>query len=474
MSTLIGQPAPAFDLACTRNPAPARGRAALENFRGRWLTLVFYPHDFSLVCPTELVGLSQRLEEFRSHDCELLGISGDSVESHERWIATTRAQGGLGGLNFPLASDPDGAVARSYGVYHEGWKVAVRGLFIIDPDGVVQYQVVHNLSVGRRSQEVLRVLTALQSGGLCREDWMADDPALDPFAMVRPGQYFSRYLIEAEVGCGTFARVFRARDLQLDRPVALKVFKPDCPVTPGAAMAEARAASAVNHPNLCTIYTVDDTAGVPIIAMEYIAGRQMSQVGQREPLMYEALHSIARQMAAGMAAAHDGGIVHGDLKPDNVLLADDGTVKILDFGLARRLRPSAPAVDDQTADLAISDQGNGLFGTPRYLAPEQVRGEPATPRSDVFALGVILYELATGRTAFPGPGLLQVLEQIRTVNPSSMAEGLPEPFGDLVRVLLVPDPERRTITMREVAEILAAAPVATATTAVLAAPSVPA
>ncbi|MHB1558545.1 MAG: protein kinase domain-containing protein, partial [Isosphaeraceae bacterium] len=394
--------------------------------------------------------------------------------SHARWIATPRAQGGLGGLNFPLASDPDSAVARSYGVYHEGWKVAVRGLFILDPEGVVQYQVVHNLSVGRRSQEVLRVLTALQSGGLCREDWMADDPALDPFALVRPGRYFSRYLIEAEVGCGTFARVFRARDLQLDRPVALKVFKPDCPVTPGAAMAEARAASAVNHPNLCTIYTVDDTAGVPIIAMEYIAGRRMAQVGRGEPLSYEALYSIARQMAAGMAAAHAGGIVHGDLKPDNVLLADDGTVKILDFGLARRLRPSASAVDDRTADLAISDQGNGLFGTPRYLAPEQVRGEPATPQSDVFALGVILYELATGRTAFPGPGLLQVIEQIRTVDPAAMAEGLPEPFDALVRTLLAPDPERRTIAMREVAESLAAMPEAIAMTSVLAAPSVPA
>ncbi len=474
MSTLIGHPAPAFDLPCTRNAAPARGQVMLEEHRGRWLTLVFYPHDFSMVCPTELIGLSQRLEEFRAHDCELLGISGDSVESHERWIATPRTEGGLGGLNFPLASDPDGAVARSYGVYHEGWKVAVRGLFIIDPDGVVQYQVVHNLSVGRRSQEVLRVLMALQSGGLCREDWMADDPALDPFAMVRPGRYFSRYLIEAEVGCGTFARVFRARDLQLDRPVALKVFKPDCPVTPGAAMAEARAASAVNHPNLCTIYTVDDTAGVPIIAMEYIAGQRMGQVGRGEPLPYESLHSIARQMAAGMAAAHAGGIVHGDLKPDNVLVADDGTVKILDFGLARRLRPSAPPLDDQTADLAIPDQGNGLFGTPRYLAPEQVRGEPAMPQSDVFALGVILYELATGRTAFPGPGLLQVLEQIRTVNPASLADGLPEPFGDLMRALLVPEPGRRTITMREVTEILAAMPEATATTAVLAAPSVPA
>ena len=273
MTTLIGNSAPAFDLPCTRFPDPARSRVALDDYRGRWLVLVFYPRDFSLVCPTELIGLSQRFDEFAGHGCDLLGISCDSVESHERWIATPRARGGLGGLSFPLASDLDGAVARSYGVYQERQSLAVRGLYIIDPEGLVQYQVVHNLSVGRRSQEVLRVLMALQSGGLCREEWMSDHQTFDPFTALRPGNYFSHYLIEAEVGSGTFARVYRGRDLQLDRPVALKVFKPDCPVTPSAALAEARAAAALNHPNLCTIYAVDDTAGIPIIAMEYISGR---------------------------------------------------------------------------------------------------------------------------------------------------------------------------------------------------------
>lgn len=457
MSTLIGNPAPAFDLACTRATEPARDRVALGDYRGRWLILVFYPRDFSMVCPTELVGLSQRFEEFGDHGCELLGISGDSVESHERWIATPRAQGGLGGLNFPLASDPDGSASRSYGVFHEGKGVAMRGLFIIDPDGIVQYQVVHNLSVGRRSQEVLRVLQALQSGGLCREDWMADDPALDPYAAIRPGRYFSRYHIEDEVGSGTFARVYRARDLQLDRPVALKVFKPECPVTPSVALAEARAAAALNHPNVCTIYTVDDTAGVPIIAMEYIPGRSIGQLAGGD-LAHESLLALARQLAAGMAAAHGAGIVHGDLKPENVMVADDGLVKILDFGLARRLRGKPPAVSDDTAELGLAEMGQGIFGTPRYLAPEQVRGEPASQASDVFSLGVILYELATGRTAFPGPNLLQVLDQIRSVEPGALADRVTGPLAALLRSVLIPDPARRTITMREVAEILAGPP----------------
>ena len=439
MLTLIGNAAPAIDLPCTRFPDPSRTRVMLEDYRGRWLILMFYPRDFSLICPTELIGLSQRFDEFAAHDCDLVGISCDSVESHERWIATPQARGGLGGLSFPLASDRDGIAARSYGVYHERQGVTVRGLFIIDPQGLVQYQVVHNLSVGRRSQEILRVLTALQSGGLCREDWMADHQVFDPFTALRPGNYFSHYLIEAEVGSGTFARVYRARDLQLDRPVALKVFKPDCPVTPSAALAEARAAAALNHPNLCTIYAVDDTAGVPIIAMEYIAGRPLSQHARGDRLSLDSLLSIALQTAAGMAAAHAAGIVHGDLKPENVMVTEEGLVKVLDFGLARRLRRNPPVASDDTAELGLAEQGDGLFGTPRFLAPEQVRGEPACQASDVFALGLILYELATGKMAFPGGNLLQILDQIRSVDPEPLAAEAPDPLSGILRRLLIRD-----------------------------------
>ena len=334
MATLIGNPAPAFDLPCTRFPDPARSRVNLADYGGRWLVLVFYPRDFSLICPTELIGLSQRFDEFAAQNCELLGVSCDSVESHERWIATPRSRGGLGGLSFPLGSDLDGSAARAYGVYQEKDRLAVRGLFIVDPEGLVQYQVVHSLSVGRRSQEVLRVLAGLQSGGLCREDWMTDGPTIDPFQVIRPGSYFSHYQIEAEAGSGTFARVYRAKDLQLDRSVALKVFKPDCPVTPSAALAEARVAAALNHPNLCTIYAVDDSAGVPIISMEYIAGESLSKAFRPGQRSNESLLSIARQIAAGMAAAHAEGIVHGDLKPENVMVTAEGVVKVLDFGLA--------------------------------------------------------------------------------------------------------------------------------------------
>jgi len=452
--TLIGNPAPAFELPCTRFSDPGRSRASLADYRGRWLVLVFYPRDFSLVCPTELIGLSQRFDEFAEQNCDLLGISCDSLESHERWIATPAKRGGLGGLSFPLASDVDGSAARAYGVYQEQEHLAVRGLFIIDPAGVVQYQVVHSLSVGRRSQEVLRVLAALQSGGLCREDWMADSHTIDPFETIRPGRFFSHYSIEAEAGSGTFARVFRARDLQLDRSVALKVFKPDCPVTPSAALAEARAAAALNHPNLCTIYAVDDSAGVPIISMEYIAGEALSKALKPGRLGQESLLSIAGQIASGMAAAHAEGIVHGDLKPENVMVTPEGLVKVLDFGLARRLRRGHTVRTDETAELGLAEVGDGLFGTPRYLSPEQVRGEPATHASDVFSLGVLFYELTTGQPAFGADGMLQVLDQIRSVDPDVMAAHTPKPFDSLLRRMLAADPGQRSITMKEVAETL--------------------
>jgi serine/threonine protein kinase len=283
---------------------------------------------------------------------------------------------------------------------------------------------------------------------------MADSQTIDPFLALRPGNYFSHYLIEAEVGSGTFARVYRARDLQLDRLVALKVFKPDCPVTPSAALAEARAAAALNHPNLCTIYAVDDTAGIPIIAMEYIAGEPLGQLSRRDPLQPELLQSIAGQIAAGMAAAHAAGIVHGDLKPENVMVTAEGLVKVLDFGLARRLRRSQPILSDDTTELGIAETTEGLFGTPRYLAPEQVRGEPACVASDVFSLGVIFYELATGKIAFPGANLFQVLDQIRSVEPDVFAAETDEPFASLLRRLLVRDLQERQISMRDVADTL--------------------
>ena len=449
----VGSLAPDFDLPCTPRPETGDERVSLADYRGRWLALIFYPRDFSLVCPTELTALNSRLADFRRHGCDLLGVNSDTVESHQRWMAAPPDQGGLGRLAFPLASDVDGTVCHAYGVFLEQQRVALRGLFIIDPNGVLQYQVVHNLSVGRRSEEILRVLAALQTGGLCAEGWNPAQATLDAPRRLGPGSLVSHYRIERQVGSGAFSVVFRAEDTTLERTVALKVMKPDSPVPASAVLAEARAAAALNHPNVCTIYSVDESEGVPVIAMEYLSGRPLSKQIAGRPLSPEEAASVARQIASGMAAAHAHGVTHGDLKPANVFVTEAGLVKILDFGLARR--ETVEDDPDATADLAPAATG-AVTGTPSYMSPEQAGGYAPTAASDVFALGAILYETLTGRQAFSGANVLQTLRKIRDVVPQRLAGEVNEPFASLLAEMLVREAGDRTITMADVAERLSA------------------
>ncbi len=459
----VGSLAPDFRLPCTPRFDTGTETVALADFRGRWLVLVFYPRDFSLVCPTELTALSARIDDFRRQGCEIVGVSCDSVESHLRWIATPLTQGGLAGLAFPLASDSDGQVSRAYGVFLEQQRIALRGLFMIDPNGVLQYQLVHNLSVGRRTDEVLRVLEALQTGGLCAEGWQPGQPTLGAQNSLAPGRMVSHYRLEKEVGSGAFSRVFRAHDTTLDRTVALKIMKPDSPVPVAAVLAEARAAASLNDPHVCTIYSVDEAEGVPLIAMEYLSGKPLSKlIVDGQPLRMNQAIDITRQVALGMAAAHAQGVVHGDLKPANLFVTSDGVVKILDFGLARRDQPKRDP--DETTDLEAGRTG-GVTGTPSYMSPEQVEGLRPTAASDVFSLGAVLYEMVTGEQAFVGKNVLQVLGRIRNVDAQSLAAPLPEPLGGLLQEMLVREPQLRTIGMADVACRLSASEAAVVETA---------
>ena len=382
----------------------------------------------------------------------MLGVSTDSVATHERWIDTSPDQGGLGGLNFPLAADEDGAACRAYGVYLERQHVALRGLFLIDPNGVLQYQVVHSLTVGRNTEEVLRVLEGLQMGGLCPGERQRGEPPLDLSRELGPNRVLGPYQIEAELGGGSFGTVFRARDLTLDREVALKVLRPGSPIPAAALLAEARAAAALNHPNVCAIHAVDSSLGAPMIVMEYVAGQPLSGFLMTGPLARQQAAGLFRQVALGMAAAHAQGVVHGDLKPANILVTPDGTVKIVDFGMARRSTSSA-----QGEKTVLWDPGpaGGISGTPAYMAPEQARGEPATPASDVFSLGVMLYELVTGRRARAEGNLLELLRRIEGEDLTRHLAGTPEPFADVLRQALAVAPAQRRITMTQIAERLA-------------------
>ena len=170
----VGKPAPHFS-ASVAHPGEAAAApvqtVTLADYAGKWLVFFWYPSDFTFVCPTEITAFSDRVEEFRDLDTEILGASTDSAFSHRAWMRTPRTENGIGGTQYPILADRTHTVARDYGVLVEADGLALRGLFIIDPDGVLQYSTVTNLNVGRSVDETLRVLQALQSGGLCPSDW---------------------------------------------------------------------------------------------------------------------------------------------------------------------------------------------------------------------------------------------------------------------------------------------------------------
>ncbi|WP_308635891.1 peroxiredoxin [Paenibacillus silvisoli] len=175
---LVGRPAPDFSMETATGNGQGFSTAALSDFRGKWLVLFFYPLDFTFVCPTEIRALSEAAGQFSGSGAEILGVSVDSKHSHRAWINTPVSDNGVGQLNFPLASDLTKNVARDYGVLIEEEGIALRGLFIIDPEGEVKYQVVNHNNVGRSVEETLRVLQALQSGGLCPIGWKPGDQHL--------------------------------------------------------------------------------------------------------------------------------------------------------------------------------------------------------------------------------------------------------------------------------------------------------
>ncbi|HYP51990.1 MAG TPA: peroxiredoxin [Pyrinomonadaceae bacterium] len=167
----VGQPAPDFEMPSTKNIQTLKENVRLADHKGQWVVLLFYPLDFTFVCPTELTTFSDRYDDFQGIGAEIIGVSTDSVYSHRAWLQTPRDKNGVEGLRYPLASDITKQVSRDYGVLIEDRGVALRGLFVIDPEGVLRYAVVHDLNVGRSAEETLRVIQALQTGGLCQAEW---------------------------------------------------------------------------------------------------------------------------------------------------------------------------------------------------------------------------------------------------------------------------------------------------------------
>jgi serine/threonine protein kinase len=252
-----------------------------------------------------------------------------------------------------------------------------------------------------------------------------------PHAALDAGTMAGAYRILGRLGEGGMGVVYLAEDTRLGRSVALKAILPR--FTDDAAWRErlrreARAAAALTHPGVATVYALEDIDGRLYLATEHVAGETLRDRLSRGALAEDEVRGIGRQLADALAAAHDRGIIHRDLKPENVMVTPDGTVKILDFGLARL---DAAASEDAGPQLT---QDGAVFGTPAYMSPEQLRGEVAGPASDLFALGLILTELATGHHPFAGANPSVTVARALSAEPD--LDDVPPALQPIVRTLL--------------------------------------
>ena len=265
------------------------------------------------------------------------------------------------------------------------------------------------------------------------------------------------YTVLEKLGQGGMGEVHKARDTRLNRFVAIKSLAPDRAGDPehrARLVREARAASALNHPNIVAVHDIVTDEGRDYIVMEYIAGETLAARIARQDLRLPQAVKYAEQIASVLACAHAVGIVHRDLKPANIMIARDGAVKVLDFGLAKP-SAAAPAAEDATQTMGKTRDGF-VVGTAGYMSPEQVRGRDVDYRSDIFSFGVVLYEMLSGRRAFQGASAMEVMNAILHEEPAALPDAVPAGLRQIVADCLAKDPAARFEAARDLAFALRA------------------
>ena len=266
------------------------------------------------------------------------------------------------------------------------------------------------------------------------------------------GARLGPYEIVSTLGRGGMGEVYKARDSRLNRFVALKVLPDTAALDPERRdrfEREARAIAALNHPHIVTIHSVETVDGVPLLTMELVEGRALSDVIPKGGLPLAEVLKIAIAVADAVAAAHQKGITHRDLKPGNIMVGErehDGRIKVLDFGLAKLADASREGSGATTMPAAPATGEGRILGTAAYMSPEQAEGRPVDARSDLFSLGVMLYEMATGQRPFTGDTSISIISSIVKDTPKPITElnpSLPRDLGRIVRRALAKDPERR-------------------------------
>ncbi|MGH9406484.1 MAG: protein kinase domain-containing protein [Terriglobia bacterium] len=279
-----------------------------------------------------------------------------------------------------------------------------------------------------------------------------DETAFRTGINLEPGAVFGpRYRIESILGRGGMGVVYKAYDRELDRTVALKLVRPDLTLDPESIQRfkqELLLASRISHKNVLRIHDLGDVEGVKFITMAFIEGEDLHHLLQRERRCSpEKVSGIGRQLAAALDAAHTEGVIHRDLKPQNVLVDRAGQAYVMDFGLAKSLE----------ADAGMMTRAGALLGTPRYMSPEQVEGKPADARSDLYALGLILYEMATGHSPFPSESVSQMMIQRlaqKPKDPRLLNPALPKYLSGVILRCLETDPANRYQSAREIEQDL--------------------
>ena len=258
------------------------------------------------------------------------------------------------------------------------------------------------------------------------------------------GTRLGPYEILALIGAGGMGEVYRAKDLRLDRMVAVKVLGERLPASEQARarlMEEARTASALNHPHICTIHEVGEAHGQTYVVMEYVQGQPLNKVIPGEGLPVEILLRYGAQISEAVAHAHERGVIHRDLKSSNIMVTKEGRTKVLDFGLAKRLRDID--VEEATRSQGSLTEAGSVVGTLHYLSPEALRGEPADARRDLWALGVVLYEMAAGRLPFQGQTGFELSAAILREPPAPLPPQVPSALRGIVQRCLAKEPGER-------------------------------
>ena len=279
---------------------------------------------------------------------------------------------------------------------------------------------------------------------------------------VEPERVLLHYRILGKIGEGGMGRVYKAEDTKLGRHVALKLLSPESNEDLTAKrrlLAEAQAASVLNHPNIVTIYAIEQADGVDFIVMEFVEGETLTaHLALNGALSLSSLLDIGIQIADALQAAHASGIIHRDIKPGNILITSKGAIKVTDFGLAKLVRLSTDEIDREALTLAANLTGPGIvLGTAAYMSPEQTRGESLDVRSEIFSLGTVLYEAATRTRPFAGPSMLSIMHAIAATDPpppSKLRPELPREFDLIIERALAKNKDLRFNSAGEMGDAL--------------------